>query len=160
MPVFLAPLPVLHVASMFEDIKHGNTQFAFGSNYIGTDSPLGDEPWYDSDDSSKDAYLYVSSTGAMPDKAFSRYIGQVRIRAVFKGWTRAGRRGDYPSAGLAHRPTLTKSDSEFFWFWEIGCVTMLDEPIAITSFCNLANGKPFAENFIPRHPSLAELSSQ
>lgn len=151
MTIFLAPVPIIHVHAMLEDMNLGRQSFAFGSSSI---ELFEKHVPNNCEGHDIQAYIYVTSTGeSQLEKGTDRQLG-ILIQGRLCGWTFGDNRGQYPKNGLAHRPSsAAMNDGPMTLFWEIDNVKRLSERLPISDFL-AANAKPFSDSFIPQGPML------
>lgn len=151
MVVFLAPVPILHVQAMLDDIRQGHGRFAFGSSALdffersivrnceGENIPV---------------YIYVSKSGESRLNADADKQLGIFIQGRLAGWVMGDNRGQYPKTGLARRPgSAAANDGPMALFWEIDNVKRLADRMPISDFVGIG-GKPLADNFVPQGPML------
>lgn len=151
MITFLAPVPIIHVHAMLEDIENNHTRFAFGSmalEFFEKNISLTSEQEY------LPAYIYVSKSGESElAKGVNKKFG-VWLCGRICGWVRGDTRGKYPKGGSARRPDSTRDDTPASVFWEIDNIRMLSERINVSDFNSASTRKSLAADFIPLGPML------
>ncbi len=149
MSVFLAPVPIIHIQAMLDDLKQGHTRFAFGSSA----TPFFDATFPRNCESENiTAYIYASKTGmerVRPDIGIK--LG-IFIKARLCGWTDCDRRGQYPKEGKARRPTTTTNDEPMAVYWEIDNIEKLSHRKPISDFAGANTSKHYEDGFIPHRP--------
>lgn len=149
MTIFLAPVPIVHVQSMLDDMRQGYKRFAFGSNAL---SLFENSIPVNCESENILSYIYVSKAGeASLDAKAHKQLG-IFIQGRLVGWSKGdNRRGQYQ--GTARRPTSAIDDGPMSCFWEIDMIEPLADRLPISDFAGVG-GKPFEEGFVPQGPLL------
>lgn len=149
MTIFLAPVPIVHVQSMREDLKKGHKRFAFGSNAL---SLFENSIPANCENENILSYIYVSKAGeASLDTRAQKQLG-ILIQGRLVGWSKGdNRRGQYQ--GAACRTASAIDDGPMACFWEIDTIVPLADRVPISDFA-ATGGKPFEEGFVPQGPML------
>lgn len=150
MTIFLAPVPIIHVQAMLDDMEQGYQRFAFGSSALDF---FERSIVRNCEAENIPVYIYVSKAGESRVNAGSDKQLGIFIQGRLAGWVMGDNRGQYPKTGSARRPGTVANDGPMTLFWEIDKVEKLAERIPTSNFAG-AGGKPLADNFVPQGPML------
>ena len=152
MSILLVPVPIVHAQGMLDDLAHGHSRFAFGSNALdfferafSTTCEAEGIP----------IYIYVSKTGQKELKSPSSLQLGVFVKGRLCGWSKADRRGLYLKE--ARRPASCSKDGPMSLFWEIDNIERLPKRMPISNFSGDNTLNQFADDYVPQGPILVKI---